>query len=122
MEYGKFSSAEELLRGYEELEKSFTRKCQQLADLQKQTDANTQSDGTSEQSSPSVNEGTQAAAAVNVDAVPAEAIAPAVDGDAPSIQPLPRLINGGGNVSMALPSQPKTLKEASAMAQQLFKK
>ncbi len=29
MEYGKFSSAEELLRGYEELEKSFTRKCQQ---------------------------------------------------------------------------------------------
>ena len=36
MEYGKFSSAEELMKGYTELEKSFTQKCQQLSALQKQ--------------------------------------------------------------------------------------
>ncbi len=33
MTYGKFASAEELLKGYNELEKSFTQKCQQLAAL-----------------------------------------------------------------------------------------
>lgn len=36
-EYGKFNSAEELLKGYTELEKSYTQKCQQLSALQKQT-------------------------------------------------------------------------------------
>ncbi len=36
MEYGKFNSAEELLKGYTELEKSFTQKCQQLSALEKQ--------------------------------------------------------------------------------------
>lgn len=33
MTYGKFASAEELLKGYNQLEKSFTQKCQQLAAL-----------------------------------------------------------------------------------------
>ena len=33
MTYGKFATAEELLKGYVELEKSFTQKCQQLAAL-----------------------------------------------------------------------------------------
>ena len=119
MEYGKFSSAEELLRGYEELEKSFTRKCQQLADFQKQAEVNSKNDGTSAQTPPSAAEDGNAAAEENIGAVPAEVNAPAAD-NVSAPQPLPRLINGGGNVSMALPSRPKTIKEASVMAKQLF--
>lgn len=37
----------------------------------------------------------------------------------PSVAP-PSVMHGGGNVSMALPSRPKTLKEASEMAKKLF--
>lgn len=33
MEYGKFETAEELLKGYNELEKAFTKKCQELNEL-----------------------------------------------------------------------------------------
>ena len=34
--YGKFATAEELLRGYNALQQAFTQKCQQLAELNKQ--------------------------------------------------------------------------------------
>lgn len=44
--YGKFTTADELLRGYEELEKSYTKKCQELSKLKNQTG------GTSEQTPP----------------------------------------------------------------------
>lgn len=151
MEYGKFNSAEELLKGYNELEKSFTQKCQELSSLRneltKTTDKNN-TDGTNEPSSPSETRA-QTAAAVNPNAVPADDDAsPAVSVNAPvqqltaeqikqyldahpderdllldKAQPqrtLPRVMNGGGNVSMALPSRPKTLTEASAMAKKLF--
>lgn len=35
--FGKFTTADELLRGYEELEKSYTKKCQELSKLKNQT-------------------------------------------------------------------------------------
>lgn len=44
--FGKFTTADELLRGYEELEKSYTKKCQELSKLKNQTG------GTSEQTPP----------------------------------------------------------------------
>ena len=125
MEYGKFASAEELLKGYNELEKSFTQKCQQLAELKTQlnvTDDQTQR-GTSETSPPQKNGADCAAAAENVSrAVPADvdASSAADDGSAPTAFTLPKIIKGG-NVSMAAPSRPKTLKEASLMAKELFK-
>ncbi|MDE7454437.1 MAG: hypothetical protein K2M64_01255 [Clostridia bacterium] len=43
MEYGKFNSAEELLKGYNELQKSFTRKCQELSELRNVFNCNTES-------------------------------------------------------------------------------
>lgn len=124
MEYGKFASAEELLKGYNELEKSFTQKCQQLAELKNQLNGtNTQMQcGTNEASSPQQNGADCAAAAEDVArAVPADANAsPAADdGNAPTTITLPKIIKGG-NVSMAAPSRPKTIKEASLMAKELF--
>lgn len=41
MNYGKFASAEELLKGYNELEKRFTQKCQQLAAIKAEEAAKT---------------------------------------------------------------------------------
>lgn len=151
MEYGKFNSAEELLKGYNELEKSFTQKCQELSSLRNEltkTPDKTNADGTNESSSPSETDA-KTAAAVTPNAVPADDDAPSavsVTASEPQLtveqikqyldahpderdllldktQPqrtLPRVMNGGGNVSMALPSRPKTLSEASAMAQKLF--
>lgn len=83
---GKFNSAEELLKSYNELEKSFTQKCQQLAALQKQAAENT--DGTNEQSSPSHNtEDNGAAMEVQVAcAVPADRDASSAANDSPSPQ------------------------------------
>ena len=36
MDFGKFASAEELLKSYNQLEKSFTQKCQQLSALERE--------------------------------------------------------------------------------------
>lgn len=78
MEYGKFSSAEELMKGYTELEKSFTQKCQQLSALQKQLN---ETGGTSEISPPREAYARQTVANVNVDTVPSEgADSPSADG------------------------------------------
>ncbi len=119
MEYGKFASAEELLKGYTELEKAYTHKCQQLADMVRNTD------GTSEQgancASPSEeNEDAVSSVANDAETVPA----PAEDAQQEPIpytasQP-PRVMSGGGSVSCALPNRPKTLREASELAKKLF--
>lgn len=37
MKYGKFETAEGLLKGYNELEKAFTQKCQELKQVRKDT-------------------------------------------------------------------------------------
>ena len=116
MEYGKFNSAEELLKGYEALEKSFTQKCQQLSALEKKLNES----GTSENSSPQ-QEARMSVANDTVDTVPVEAGA-----DSPQQvnqcepQCPPRVMTSGGNVSCALPNRPKTLKEASDLAKKYF--
>ena len=125
MQYGKFNSAEELLKGYEELEKSFTQKCQRLSALEKQyggtnaDDASPQTDAKAEQS-----------AVTGSNTVPAQAKYPAGlneqacplqdDGNRRIIY-APKVMTAGGNVSMALPNRPKTIKEASELAKQYFK-
>lgn len=172
MEYGKFNSAEELLKGYKELEKSFTQKCQQLAELRSQTEQS----GTNGDPSPLLPElrndlaetlegdmekGSDAqpqikdeGAAMEVQiacAVPADvkATSAANDTQSPSkptaeqikqylaehpdalglLQegsavkpntPLPKVMASGGNVSLTLPTKPKTIKEASVLARRLF--
>lgn len=181
MEFGKFNSLEDLVKGYNALEQAFTQKCQQVKELQNNINNNSaaaspetgtneaapNNGGTNGNASP--NEQNYAATAAenvcdgtNADASPTAygaqsatigtvpdkgATAPEVDNRAQdkstellsqlrqiltdnpellagltpkqSIAP-PSVISGGGNVSMALPSRPKTLKEASEMAQKLF--
>ena len=116
MEYGKFNSAEELLKGYESLEKSFTQKCQQLSALEKKINES----GTNGVPSPQ-QEAEQSVANDTVDTVPTP-----VDADgsqqlnqSPASVP-PRVMTNGGNVSCALPNRPKTLKEASELAKKYF--
>ena len=128
MEYGKFNSAEELLKGYNELEKSFTHKCQQLSELKaKLEQTNATNGGTNEDSSPlNLQEQSAAAAENTVVAVPADNVASSADNprsvpQSQAVTTLPKVMSGGGNVPMAAPSKPKTLKEASLMAKELFK-
>lgn len=172
MEYGKFNSAEELLKGYRELESRFTQKCQQLSLAEKQlqqervsetpqknattssennccaNNTETATDGTSTEVSPS-QEATQSTTVDNADTVPQAETAQysASDGAAsvsiPTEQQLQQylkdhpekvlqllqrdsenvvgVMSGGGNVSLALPSRPRSIKEASLMAKDLFK-
>ena len=137
MDYGKFNSAEELLKGYTELEKSFTQKCQQLSKLQKQQ-------GTS-QTPPSQDE--QVLPPQQTDGVTAtipQGQMPSSGNATPTDEQLqqyleqnptvafkllqcqmptptaPTVMTGGGSMSLALPSKPKTIKEATLMAQKLF--
>lgn len=181
MEFGKFNSLEDLVKGYNALEQAFTQKCQQVKELQNNINNNSaatspetgtneaapNNGGTNGNASPNgqnyaataaenVCDGTNAdtsptaygAQSATIGTVPDKgATAPEVDNrtqdkstellsqlrqiltDNPellagltpkqSIAP-PSVISGGGNVSMALPSRPKTLKEASEMAQKLF--
>ena len=181
MEFGKFNSLEDLVKGYNALEQAFTQKCQQVKEIQNNinnngaatspetgtSEAEPNNGGTNGNASPNgqnsaataaenVCDGTNAdtsptaygAQSAAIGTVPDNgATAPEVDnrtqdkstellsqlrqiltdnpellaGLAPkqSIAP-PSVISGGGNVSMALPSRPKTLKEASEMAQKLF--
>ena len=176
-QFGKFSSAEELLKGYNQLEKSFTQKCQQLSQLQKEalqkadedmghtTDAvqqtvqvprqeqsSTNIDGTNAEASPSTGEEAHSTTVESVDTVPenqrndatVDFSDPAPTSQIPSDEALqqylkdhpdvayrllqqrteefaPNVMVGGGNVSLALPSRPKSIKEASLMAKELFK-
>ena len=155
MEFGKFNSLEDLVKGYNALEQAFTQKCQQVKELQNNINNNSAATspetGTNE-AAPNNGADTSPTAygaqSATIGTVPDKgATAPEVDnrtqdkstellsqlrqiiidnpellaGLAPkqSIAP-PSVISGGGNVSMALPSRPKTLKEASEMAQKLF--
>ena len=125
MEYGKFNSAEELLKGYTELEKSFTQKCQQLSELQKQvaTEQNEEKKqnliGTSGQPSP--NDATPSTADDAANSVPTSSDADSCSNESQSVALPPKVMMGGGNVSMALPNRPKTLKEASELAKKYLK-
>lgn len=180
MEFGKFNSLEDLVKGYNALEQAFTQKCQQVKELQNNinngaatspetgtSEAEPSNGGTNGNASPNgqnsaataaenVCDGTNAdtspttygAQSAAIGTVPDKgATAPEVDNrtqdkstellsqlrqilignpellagltQKQSIAP-PSVISGGGNVSMALPSRPKTLKEASEMAQKLF--
>jgi len=148
MQYGKFNSAEELLKGYEELEKSFTQKCQRLSALEKQyggtnaDDASPQKDAKAEQSAVTGSNTVPAQAKpdvtladsppVSAQAVSAEQSAQYPAGPNKQACPLtddgnrriiyaPKVMTTGGNVSMALPNRPKTIKEASELAKQYFK-
>ena len=149
MEYGKFNSAEELLKGYESLEKSFTQKCQQLSALEKKINES----GTNGEPSPQREVG-QSVANDTVETVPeakdADSSKPRdqrpteltpevvrqylvehpeitaqvsqkgeLSETAERVIP-PRVMTGGGNVSCALPNRPKTLKEASELAKKYF--
>lgn len=152
MEYGKFASAEELLKGYMELERSFTQKCQQLAAVEKKQSSAAQqgSDGISAEASPSIAETAQSTTVDSADTVPQNGgdAQPVLDGSAPvsnvpteeelqqyllnnpeivqkilqqnQTEQVPAVMSGGGNVSLALPSRPKTIKEASIMAKEMF--
>ena len=136
MDYGKFTSAEELLKGYNALEKSFTQKCQQLSALQKQLGTSqTQTDQT-EQVLPPVSTDDVVATIPEVgtssnDLVPTDEQLQQYLESNPQLAlkllqaqvptpTAPTVMTGGGTMSLALPSRPKTIKEATLMAQKLF--
>ena len=140
MDYGRFNSAEELLKGYTELEKSFTQKCQQLSALERsialaskgteQTEAvadvqNEQTSaiaietsGTSEGQPSSPPTETRAS---TEDGATVPDVAQADDNATSAPSAPPTVMTGGGNVSVAPPNRPKTLKEASELAKKYFK-
>ena len=119
MEYGKFNSAEELLKGYTELEKSFTQKCQELSALKLDLEKQQNDSGISGQPSPPEN---AQSTAVDINTVPTPENADSLTECQSAIEnPIPpRVMTGGGNVSMALPNRPKTLAEASELAKKSF--
>ena len=122
MEYGKFNSAEELLKGYTELEKSFTQKCQELSALkQNMEQAHQTESGTSGQPSPLTNDA-QSTADDRATVPTSENADSSTESPSAEVHAvnLPRVMTGGGNVSMALPNRPKTLKEASELAKKYF--
>ena len=135
MDYGKFTSAEELLKGYTELEKSFTQKCQQLALLQKQQ-GTSEMPATSQLSPPDttsahVDGAIPEATSSTVPAAPTEdqlqqyleqnpTFALKLLQSHSTAPTAPTVMTGGGCMSLALPSKPKTIKEATLMAQKLF--
>ena len=158
MEYGKFATLDDLVKGYNELEKSFTQKCQQLADIERQRAAAQlaqPASGTNEASSPDADSKAVEAHSTTVDSgekvpsgTPTDAAevfaAPAPNPQDPIEQQLqqylldnpevvhkllrqvqdrsvPAVMSGGGNVTLTPPNRPKSIKEASLMAQDLFK-
>lgn len=138
MDYGKFSSAEELLKGYTELEKSFTQKCQQLATLQKQQGTSEQPTSQTVQVTPPSQTTEQPVATIPDDKTPSSNNVTPTDellqqylDEHPelalkllqsrlSTPVAPTVITGGGNMSLAVPSKPKTIKEATLMAKKMF--
>ncbi len=161
--YGKFNSAEELLKGYNQLEKSFTQKCQQFAMLQKQSivedydthniEKEDKNSGISVETPPQQQEelpsttvdSAATASEVCVEDADASNGGRAISSEIPDSEQVqqylknhpevvfqllqrrseefaPEVMSGGGNVSLALPSRPKTIKEASLMAKELFGK
>lgn len=136
MDYGKFTSAEELLKGYNALEKSFTQKCQQLSTLQKQLGTSETPTAPTEQVLPPTPTDEVVATIPEVDTssnhfVPTdEQLQQYLESNPQLAYKLlqlhnptptaPTVITGGGSMSLALPSKPKTIKEATLMAQKMF--
>lgn len=195
MEYGKFATLDELVKGYNQLEKSFTQKCQQLAETEREnrtlsaqlarpntnapdesfcevtaTPADLTNEsarepgrekgqlalGTNGQPSPSNDDSgardlSRSTTVESVETVPQNADAnaasdlsdPAPVSTNPTEEQLqqyllqnpefaqkllravhtefaPAVMSGGGNVPLAPPSRPKSIKEASLMAKDLF--
>ena len=119
--YGKFNSAEELLKGYNELEKSFTQKCQQLSALEKQFSCGTNDDGATSPSPQQQTKGVASSVANDATAVPSrQSTDVSVENRPYATSVPPRIMTGGGNVSAAMPNRPKTLKEASELAKKYF--
>ena len=151
MEYGKFKSADDLFNAYTELEKSFTQKCQQLSNLQQTISNSGGTSEISSppdevqptETVPTVScEDATSNGAVSCNGSSAEQANfdeevlqqyfkqnPAVlyrilqaDSQVKAqISPPPTVMVNGGNASMALPSRPKTIREASQMVEKLFK-
>ena len=175
MQYGKFDSVEELMKGYNALEQAFTQKCQQLAKFTNGTNdhaadnaaaVEVHSDGTNGTTSPQnandvvtaeqdgccasgTNEVTPPSQAVQGNVAVPSAVQ-SVPNDTPNaaqtdeiakvskylqnnpqlvaellaraqgLPVAPNVMKGGGNVSMAMPTRPKTLREASELAKKLF--
>lgn len=122
MEYGKFNSAEELLKGYTELEKSFTQKCQELSALKQDIEKQHSDSGTSGQPSPQETSKKSTAEEVKATVPASENADSSTESATKEVEAVapPRVMTGGGNVSMALPNRPKTLKEASELAKKYF--
>ncbi len=136
MDYGKFNSAEELLKGYNALEKSFTQKCQQLSNLQKQLGTSETHADQTEQVLPPTQTDDNVATIPEVDTssnplIPTnEQLQQYLESNPQVAYKLlqlanptptaPTVITGGGSMSLALPSKPKTIKEATLMAQKMF--
>jgi hypothetical protein len=136
MDYGKFTSAEELLKGYNALEKSFTQKCQQLSILQKQLGTSQTHADQTEQVLPPIST-SDAVTTIpeetpsSIDVTPTNEQLQQYLESNPTLAfkllqaqhptpTAPTVITGGGSMSLALPSKPKTIKEATLMAQKLF--
>lgn len=136
MDYGKFNSAEELLKGYTELEKSFTQKCQQLSLLQKQQGTSQPStEQTAEAVPPTPTDDVDITIPkgqpLNVDTTPTNEQLQQFLEQNPTIAlkllqqcaptpTAPTVMTGGGSMSLALPSKPRSIKEATVMAKKLF--
>ncbi len=144
MEYGKFTSAEQLLKSYNELQKAFTQKCQQLAALQQQ---NATADGTSLEP-PIATVGTETSDQVAT--IPQEEPTLIVEQSCsnadrqPTPQEIeqyllqnpnfvlqlfnsrmptaPQIMTSGGAVQLTMPSRPKTIKEAGELARKYVSK
>ena len=155
MSFGKFANAQALLVAYQNLEREFTKKSQQLKQLQKQTSCDNE-DVLNEQKQPSPQtENMDNFALQNPDLMQKHIDNPAQANEvfadqlardkdflekhifankevtnqvlqryllALSQNDLPATINAsGGAMSLTPPNRPKTIKEASVLAQKLFK-
>ncbi len=154
--YGKFANAQELYKGYVQLEKSYTHKCQQLSQTLKtlqnlsslsQTNSiptrpsSSPTGGTSENSPPpalspavTVSDSSKSTESHGNGATLLDAlttlqqllahlpeVASVLQHKGVSTNRAPAVIGGGGAVTVAAPSKPKTVSQASALAHELLK-
>ena len=139
MKYGKFADAEGLLAAYENLEREFTRRSQRLKELEKAL-ARDNEDSPRAAQTDETSGGGQAAAG-NPDVSPEEET---LDGflekyvysnkditrevmrryiDGLSRNEAPSVINGrSGKMSLTPPKKPRSIKEASRLAEKFFEK
>ena len=137
--YGKFANADELYKSYNEPEKAFTQKCQQLAAMQQQKAT---AEGTSQQP-PAVTVGTETSEQVatipqenscsNADRQPIsqEEVKQYLQDNISVVMQLlkpqqlaatPQVMTSGGTVQLTVPSRPRTIKEAGELARKYVSK